>query len=107
VAGRDRTGIRTGRRASGGAQPRGGCESGGRWGARVVRAALVAACGKKIEWWRREGLIGEAEQATRQGREAQPGPLGHGRGRSVLWLGYMGLVWSNVFMGFISAGTLG
>jgi hypothetical protein len=47
VAGRDRTGIRTGRRASGGAQPRGGCESGGRWGARVVRAALVAACGKK------------------------------------------------------------
>jgi hypothetical protein len=52
-------------------------------------------------------LRGEAGQTTRRGREAHRGLLGHDGGRSVLGLGYMGLVGSNVFMGFISAGTLG
>jgi hypothetical protein len=61
------------------------------------------ACGEKIEWRHR----GETGQATKRGREAQRGPLGHGGGRGVLELGYMSLVWLNVFMNFISAGTLG
>jgi hypothetical protein len=85
----------------------------GRSRAGVVQAAAGGArglcerhclqpTGKKIEWRRREGLGAEAGQTTRQGREAQPGPLGHDGGRGVLGLGYMGLVGSNVFMGFIS-----
>jgi hypothetical protein len=44
---------------------------------------------------------------TRRGHEAQRGPLGHDEERGVLGLGYMGLVGSNIFMGFIIDGTLG
>jgi hypothetical protein len=85
----------------------------------VVRAAVDGAqrlckwrwlwpAGKKIKWrWGGGRLRGEAGQTTRRGREAHRGLLGHDGGRSVLGLGYMGLVGSNVFMGFISAGTLG
>jgi hypothetical protein len=53
------------------------------------------------------GLRGEVGQVTRRGPEVQHGPLGHDGERIVLGLGYMGLVGSNVFMGFISAGNLG
>jgi hypothetical protein len=48
---------------------------------------------------RRDRRLGEAE--------AQRGPLGRSGGKGVLGLGYMCLVGSNVFMGFISEGTLG
>jgi hypothetical protein len=107
---RSRAGIRPGRwLASSGAQPRGVCASDGRWGAGVVRATLTAACGKKNRVATSEGggLGGEAGHATRRGREIRREPLGRGEGSSVLGLGYMGLVGSNVFMGFISMGTLG
>jgi hypothetical protein len=67
----------------------------------VVQATLAVAYRQEIEW------RCEAGQTTRRGRAAQRGTLGHVGGRGVLGLGYIGLVRSNVFMGFISAGTLG
>jgi hypothetical protein len=82
------------RLASGGVRPHGGCASGAGCGLR----------GKKLNGGI-GGLSGEAGQATRRGREEQCGPLGRD-GEGVLGLGYMGLVRSNVFMDFISVGTL-
>jgi hypothetical protein len=92
----DRAGIQSGRRLA----------SSRARGTGVVRATLAVAYRQEIEWGV-GGLGGEAGQTTRRGRAAQRRPLGHVGGRGVLGLGYIGLVRSNVLMGFISAGTLG
>jgi hypothetical protein len=85
AVGRSRVGIRSGRQlASCVAWPHGGCASSGRQGMGVVRAVLAAPCGQKSSGG--VGLGGDAGQATRRGREAQRGPLGHGGGRGVLGL---------------------
>jgi hypothetical protein len=90
--GRDLAVIRPRRRlARVGVRSRGGCASGGRRGARVVRAALA-------------GLRGKNRVATRRGRKAHRGPH-HGKGCDRVRI--YGLVASNVFMGFISTSALG
>jgi hypothetical protein len=73
-----------------------GCASGSGCGMREKNR--VAASG---------GTWGRGGHATRRGCEAQRGPLGRSGGRGVLGLGYMSLVGSNIFMGFINAGTIG
>jgi hypothetical protein len=58
----------------------------GRGPAGIVRAVLVEPCGEKNQVAASGGrgggaLDGEVGQATRKGREAQHGPLGHDGGK--------------------------
>jgi hypothetical protein len=85
----------------------GGCASGDRRGVGVMRAMLVATWGDRVAV---SGLGGSEEKWDRRLGEAARHSVGHwattGATVGVLGLGYMGPVASNVFMGFISAGTL-
>jgi hypothetical protein len=101
-------GIRSRRRlASSGARSRGGCASGGQRVMGVVRVALAATCGEKIEW-RRPGCSGERRD-RRLGERARGTTWATGprRGKGCAKIKIYGSGWVKCFYGLHYEGTFG